>query len=75
MKIEFHMDLSSKEIYQSIKEPQDKRLKFCKWLEKMEYDILGLPKPNLVIYLYLPTRLCYTLIEKRGGKKELYENY
>lgn len=68
--------VTSNEIYQSIPVPKVGRLAFCKWLRKVEYEILGLPKPDLVIYLYLPTRLCYNLIKKRGGKKEIYEkNY
>ena len=60
-------------IHQAIKASPQKREQFIKWVEKMEYDILGLPKPDLVIYLSLPAKLSYALITKRGNQKDIHE--
>jgi len=61
-------------LHQTIKLSLTKRTQFTNWIKKMEYDILGLPKPDLVIYLYLPAQLSYGLITKRGNKKDIHES-
>lgn len=33
---------------------KDKRLEMFKWLEKLEYDLLELPKPDIKIFLHMP---------------------
>lgn len=60
-------------IHQSIKLPSQKRAVFANLIEKLEYAILGMPKPNMVIYLSLPHALAYALIIKRGKKKDIHE--
>lgn len=60
-------------IHQTIKIKEKKRRQFIDWLNKMEYEILNLPKPDLVLYLYLPYKLSYALITKRGNKKDIHE--
>lgn len=32
----------------------DKRIKMYKWLEKLEFDLLNLPKPDISIFLHMP---------------------
>lgn len=61
-------------IHQTIKLPAPKRDQYIKWVEKMEYGILNLPKPDMVIYLYLPYKLSYALINKRGKEKDIHES-
>jgi len=63
---------SSNLIHQAVKIKSHQQY-FINWIEKMEYQILGLPKPNLVIYLHLPHKLSYALITKRGNKKDIHE--
>src|SRR3989344_618778 len=48
------------------------RTQFLKWLDIMEHEVFGLPRPNLIIYLHLPVRLSLKLIKGRG-KKDLAE--
>ena len=60
-------------IHQSIKVAVKKRAAFIRWIERTEYQILGLPKPNLVVYLSLPYTLACALIEKRGNAKDIHE--
>ena len=46
-----------------------KRDSFIKWLNKMEYEVFGIPKPNITLYLDLPTKIVLELLDKRGGSK------
>ena len=46
---------TSNAVHQASKEPEDKREDFLNWLYDFEYDKLGLPRPDLVIYLDVPT--------------------
>ena len=58
-----------------------KRKKFLQWLDKMEYDIFKLPRPNKVIYLDVPIATSVRLLQQsqqkkqyqRDGKKDLVE--
>jgi dTMP kinase len=59
-------------IYQGakIKNKKEKE-KFFKWLENLEFKILGLPIPDLVLYLKVPYKISQKLIKNR--KKDLHE--
>jgi len=52
-----------------------KRDTFVRWLEKLEYRELGIPKPTLVLYLHVPLAVSQELIAEKkkraylGGKK------
>lgn len=49
------------------------RLETYKWLEKLEFDFLELPKPNLVIYLHMPIDKIKELLSKRTEKQDELE--
>lgn len=44
---------------------QEERFQFFKKIETLEFDILNLPKPDLVIFLYVPFQVTIDLQEKR----------
>lgn len=46
---------TSNAVHQASKEPEDQQIPFLHWLYDFEYDKLGLPRPDLVIYLDVPT--------------------
>ena len=46
-----------------------KRNNFLKWLDEMEYEVFGIPRPDITFYLSLPTKLVLELIEKRSSSK------
>lgn len=46
---------TSNAVHQASKEKEENRSTFLKWLYEFEYDKLGLPQPDLVIYLDVPT--------------------
>ncbi len=49
-----------------------KRTTFLKWLDKMEHDVFGLPRPDAIIYLHVPVKVSLQLMKGRG-KKDLAE--
>ena len=51
--------------HQAYKEPQEKQAAFLTWLYDLEYDKLGLPKPDLVIYLHVPTDFTEAMMRRR----------
>ena len=56
---------TSNAVHQTSKEPEEKREAFLHWLYDFEYDKLGLPKPDLVIYLDVPTDFTEKLLRHR----------
>lgn len=45
---------------------KEERKEIFKWIEKLEYDLLELPKPNLVIFLHMPTEYAKILKNNRN---------
>lgn len=56
---------TSNAVHQTSKEPPERRGDFLKWLYEFEYDKLGLPKPDLIIYLDVPTECTEQLMRRR----------
>lgn len=46
-----------------------RRLKFFKWIDGIEYDILGIPRPNLCIILHVPAEIAQKLVDKKGSRE------
>ncbi|MFZ1720549.1 MAG: thymidylate kinase [Candidatus Moraniibacteriota bacterium] len=50
-----------------------KRKKFLEWLEKMEFGVFGLPKPDVILYLDVPIEVSEKLLgEKTSFSKKQY---
>ena len=45
---------------------QEERFQFFKKIEILEFDILDLPKPDLVVLLYVPYQITMELLKSRG---------
>ena len=56
---------TSNAVHQASKEPEDRRQEFLKWLYDFEYDRLGLPRPDLTLYLDVPTDFTEQLLRHR----------
>jgi len=56
---------TSNAVHQASKEPGEKQGEFLKWLYEFEYDRLGLPCPDLTIYLDVPTAFTEQLMRHR----------
>ncbi len=58
--------VSANKIHQTTKVTSRKeREKYLAWLDKLEYDLDKLPRPNLVLYLYVPLKVIVSWKKKR----------
>ena len=56
---------TSNAVHQASKEPEETRGEFLRWLYEFEYDKLGLPCPDLIIYLDVPTDFTEKMMRSR----------
>ena len=56
---------TSNAVHQASKEPEEKQAAFLSWLYDFEYEKLGLPRPDLTIYLDVPTDFTEKLLRSR----------
>ena len=56
---------TSNAVHQASKEQGEKQAEYLKWLYEFEYDRLGLPRPDLTIYLDVPTDFTEKLMRRR----------
>lgn len=56
---------TSNAVHQTAKEEPENRAEYLRWLYEFEYDRLGLPKPDLTIYLDVPTDFTEQLMRRR----------
>jgi dTMP kinase len=50
-----------------------KRVKFLTWLDKLEFGVFGLPKPDITIYLQMPLKHSLALLKgKRARGRKSY---
>ena len=68
---------TSNAVHQGSKEDGQSRSDFLRWLYEFEYDKLGLPRPDLVIYLDVPTEFTEQMMRSReastGTKADIHE--
>lgn len=57
---------------QTGKLPPQKRADFINWVEKIEYQEFGIPRPDLVIYLDVPVEMGQELVDKKKSRKYLH---
>lgn len=69
---------TSNAVYQTTKLPKEEWKPFLAWLEDLEYARLGVPKPDMVIYLDMDVDVSQKLLAKRYGgdeaKKDIHES-
>ena len=56
---------TSNAVHQASKLPEGERKAYLDWLFHTEYELLGLPRPDLVIYLDMPTEITERMMRKR----------
>ncbi len=56
---------TSNAVHQGSKVPEGERAEFFRWLYDLEYDRMGLPRPDLVVLLDMPVELSEQLMRKR----------
>ncbi len=64
-------------VHQAVKLPRDQWADYIRWSEDMEYEKLGLPRPDLVLYLDMDPAVSQRLLMQRydgdAGKKDIHE--
>ena len=69
--------VTSNAIHQMTKLPQEEWDTFLTWLEDYEYNKLGLPRPDTVVFLDMPIEVSQKLLEQRydgdNEKKDIHE--
>lgn len=56
---------TSNAVHQTVKVPREERMTFLHWLYDLEFVKLQLPKPDLVLYLDVPTDFTEKLLRRR----------
>ena len=56
---------TSNAVHQGSKVPEGERAEFFRWLYDLEYNRMGLPRPDLVVLLDMPVELSEQLMRKR----------
>ena len=56
---------TSNAVHQTSKLPVEERGEFLTWLSEFEYDRMGLPAPDLVIFLDMPTEKAVEMLRQR----------
>lgn len=71
--------VTSNFIYQMGKLPNSEWADYLDWVEDFEYQKLGLPRPDRVIFLDMPIDVSQKLLSQRykgdEGKKDIHENH
>lgn len=58
--------------HQAIKiSDDDARREFLAWIERMEHDVLGLPRPDLSVLLHVPWRVARDLVGRKPARAYL----
>jgi len=47
---------------------EKKRKQFFKWLTYLEFNIFGIPEPDLTLILHMPSRLAQKLVDRKGHR-------
>lgn len=69
----FNRYVSANAVHQLSKLPQDAWDSFLSWLWDFELDKLGLPCPDLTLYLVVEPKISAALVDRRGEKKDIHE--
>ena len=69
----FNRYVSANAVHQLSKLPSEEWESFLTWLWDYEFTKLGLPKPDITLYLTVPPEISLSLVDSRGAKKDIHE--
>lgn len=64
---------TSNAVHQAAKLPEHEQIPFAEWLFDFEYNKLGLPWPDMVVFLDISPECGASLIRKRGEHEDIHE--
>lgn len=59
---------ASNQAHQAAKLPAPERAEFFEWVERLEHEVLGVPRPDRVLFLDLPPEVTTGLVEKKAAR-------
>jgi dTMP kinase len=60
--------IASNLAHQGARVPPKKRQEFLAWLKQLEYDVYGMPREDLVLYLRVPPRAAHRLVGEKTAR-------
>ncbi|HXL21943.1 MAG TPA: thymidylate kinase [Candidatus Dormibacteraeota bacterium] len=60
--------IASNLAHQTARAPADRRAEFLSWIEHLEYNIYGLPREALILYLRVPPMRAQTLVQQKSSR-------
>ncbi len=62
--------VSSNQIHQGGKiDNSEERREFMQWLDTLEHEVLGIPRPDAILYLDVSVKITQELLVKKGNKE------
>ncbi len=61
--------------YQSARITMPERIEFMEWLLNLEYEVFDLPKPDLTLFLDIPTQTSKELVAQKGTRNYTDDTY
>lgn len=65
---------ASSAVYHAAKLPISEQEDFMNWVFQLEYEIIGLPREDLVLYFHMPVAFAQVLMKTRGAKDTYEKN-
>ncbi len=65
--------VTSNAVHQMSKLPREQWDSYLAWMEDLEYARMGLPRPDVVVYLDMAPAISRRLLQKRGGGADIHE--
>jgi len=72
--------VDSNKAHQAARMPTAQRREFLRWVDRLEYGILGLPRPDFTVFLHVPVDAAHELIGRKrpraylkGRKRDAHE--
>jgi dTMP kinase len=59
---------ASNQAHQAAKLPPEQRADFFRWVETLEHEVFGVPRPELVFFLDLPPEVAAELIQRKEAR-------
>jgi dTMP kinase len=59
-------------IHQSANLDRGEREQFKKWISQLEYEVFGMPKPDLVLFINMPIEIAAEMIQRKSSKERKY---
>jgi dTMP kinase len=62
---------ASSAVYQAARLPIEKQHEFLTWVYKLEQEVIGLPKEDLVLFCHIPLSVAQTLVDHKESRAYL----